>query len=163
MTNPSADNAKAMPPPDAAGLASALRAQLATVTGGLAPDVYVNAWWDWYLNLAKEPPTQLEIMQDAMAKAADNWSFALRAATGQSLSPAEGDARYGGEAWAQWPFNVYARSYRNYVDWWQKAWSNVPGVTPENERTLDFVARTRIRPLARGHQAYVRRQETERS
>jgi len=148
MTNPSADNAKAMPPPDAAGLASALRAQLATVTGGLAPDVYVNAWWDWYLNLAKEPPIQLEIMQDAMAKAADNWSFALRAATGQSLSPAEGDARYGGEAWAQWPFNVYARSYRNYVDWWQKAWSNVPGVTPENERTLDFVARNALESIS---------------
>jgi len=148
MTNPSADNAKAMPPPDAAGLASALRAQLATVTGGLAPDVYVNAWWDWYLNLAKEPPIQLEIMQDAMAKAADNWSFALRAATGQSLSPAEGDARYGGEAWAQWPFNVYARSYRNYVDWWQKAWSNVPGVTRENERTLDFVARNALESIS---------------
>ncbi len=125
MTNPSADNAKAMPPPDAAGLASALRAQLATVTGGLAPDVYVNAWWDWYLNLAKEPPIQLEIMQDAMAKAG-----------------------YGGEAWAQWPFNVYARSYRNYVDWWQKAWSNVPGVTPENERTLDFVARNALESIS---------------
>jgi len=148
MTNPSADNAKATAPPDPAQLASALRAQLATVTGGLAPDVYVNAWWDWYLNLAKEPPTQLQIMQDAIAKAADNWSFALRAATGQPLPPAEGDARYGGDAWAQWPFNVYARSYRNYVDWWQKAWSNVPGVAPENERTLDFVARNALEAIS---------------
>src|ERR1700730_16256856 len=109
MTNPSADIGKATAPPDAAELASALRAQLATVTGGLAPDVYVNAWWDWYLNLAKEPPTQLKIMQDAMAKTVDSWTFALRAASGQSLSPAEGDTRYGGEAWAQWAFNVYSR------------------------------------------------------
>jgi polyhydroxyalkanoate synthase len=148
MTNPSADFAKADASPDAAQLASALRAQLATVTGGLAPDVYVNAWWDWYLNLANEPPTQIRIMQDAMAKAVDNWTFALRAATGQSLPPADGDARYGGEAWAQWPFNVYARSYRNYVDWWQKAWANVPGVTPENERTLDFVARNALEAIS---------------
>ena len=148
MTNPGGDFTKATAPPDAAGLASALRAQLATVTGGLAPDVYVNAWWDWYLNLAKEPPTQLEIMQDAIAKAVDNWSFALRAATGQSLPPAEGDARYAGQAWAQWPFNVYARSYRNYVDWWQKACSNVPGVTPENDRTLDFVARNALEAIS---------------
>jgi polyhydroxyalkanoate synthase len=148
MTNPGADIAKATAPPDAAELASALRAQLATVTGGLAPDVYVNAWWDWYLNLAKEPPTQLQLMQDAMAKAADNWTFALRAATGQSLPPAEGDARYGGEAWAQWPFNIYAHSYRNYADWWQKACSNVPGVTSENERTLDFVARNALEAIS---------------
>jgi polyhydroxyalkanoate synthase len=148
MTNPSADFANADASADAARLASALRAQLATVTGGLAPDVYVNAWWDWYLNLAKEPPTQIQIMQDAMAKAVDNWTFALQAATGQSLSPADGDARYGGEAWSQWPYNVYARSYRNYVDWWQKAWSNVPGVTPENERTLDFVARNALEAIS---------------
>src|SRR6202166_3700313 len=148
MTNPSAEFAKAAVSPDAAQLASALRAQLATVTGGLAPDVYVNAWWDWYLNLAKEPPTQLEIMQDAVAKAVDNWTFALRAATGQPLPPAEGDARYDGEAWAQWPFNVYARSHRNYVDWWQRACSTVPGVTPENERTLDFVARNALETIS---------------
>ena len=83
-----------------------------------------------------------------MAKAVDNWTFALRAATGQPLPPAEGDARYGGEAWAHWPFNVYARSYRNYVDWWQQAWSNVPGVTPENERTLDFVARNALEAIS---------------
>jgi len=148
MTNPGDDIAKATGPPPAAELASTLRAQLATVTGGLAPDVYVNAWWDWYLNLVKEPPTQFEIMQDAMAKTFDNWTFALRAASGQSLSPAEGDARYGGEAWAQWPFNVYARSYRNYADWWQKASSNVPGITPENERTLDFVARNALEAIS---------------
>src|ERR1700720_3624827 len=137
MTNPSADIGKARDTPNATELASALRAQLATVTGGLAPDVYVNAWWDWYLDLVKEPPAQLEIMRDAMAKSIDNWTFALRAASGQPLPPAEGDARYGGEAWAQWPFNVYAHSYRNYGDWLQKACSNVPGVAPESERTLD--------------------------
>jgi len=148
MTNPSAEIAKSANPPDAAEFAHALRAQLATVTGGLAADVYVNAWWDWYLNLAKEPPKQQQIIQDALAKTMDNWSFALQAASGRPLSPAEGDARYGGDAWAQWPFNVYARSYRNYVDWWQKAWSDVPGVAPENERTLDFVARNAVETIS---------------
>ncbi len=148
MLNSSADIPESREPQDPAELAHALRAQLATVTGGLAPDVYVNAWWDWYLNLAKEPPKQLQIMQDAVATAVDNWSFALRAATGEPVSPTAGDARFGGDAWAQWPFNIYAHSYRNYVDWWQKAWSNVPGVAPENERTLDFVARNALESLS---------------
>ena len=43
-----------------------------------------------------------------------------KAAAGQPLSPARRDARFAGDAWTQWPFNVYAHSYRNYVDWWQQ-------------------------------------------
>jgi len=148
ITNSRTDVIKAADSEDQERLRQALRAQLATVTGGLAPDVYVNAWWDWYLNLAKEPPKQLQIVQDALTKGLDNWMFAVRAASGEPLAPVEGDDRYGGDAWAQWPFNVYAHSYRNYVDWWQKAWSNVPGVAPENERTLDFVARSALEAIS---------------
>jgi polyhydroxyalkanoate synthase subunit PhaC len=137
--------------PTAAGseeLAHALREQMATVTGGLAPDVYVNAWWDWYLNVAKEPPKQIEIVQDAIAKAIDNWTFALKATSGEKVAPVEGDARFKGDAWAGWPFNIMAHSYKNYVDWWQKAWSDVPGVAPENERQLEFVARNALETLS---------------
>jgi polyhydroxyalkanoate synthase len=133
---------------DAAEVARALRAQMATVTGGLAPDVYVNAWWDWYLNLAKDPPKQLQIMQDALAKTLDTWSFALRAASGETVAPAAADPRFGNDAWSQFPFNVYAHGYRNYVDWWQKAWSDVPGVARDNTRTLDFVARNLLETLS---------------
>jgi polyhydroxyalkanoate synthase subunit PhaC len=132
----------------AAQLARTLREQLAAVTGGIAPDVYVNAWWDWYLNVAKEPPKQLEIVQDGLAKAMDLWSFALRAAAGEKMAPAADDKRFSGDAWSQWPFNLYAHGYRNYVDWWQKAWSNVPGLAPESERQLDFVARNASETLS---------------
>ena len=148
VTNLSGESVKSPEPQDPAKLARVLRAQLADVTGGLAPDVYVNAWWDWYLNLANQPPKQLQIMQDALAKMFDTWTFGLRAAAGQAMPPAEGDDRFGGDAWAQWPFNVYAHSYRNYVDWWQKAWSNVPGVAPENERTLNFMARNALEAIS---------------
>jgi len=138
-------------PPDQAEIARALRAQLATVTGGLAPDVYVNAWWDWYLNLAKEPPKQLQIMQDAVDKAFDSWHFALKAASGQPITPAHGDPRYADSAWSQWPFNVYARSYNNLTDWWQQAWTGVSGVSAANERTLNFAARSALEALSPSH------------
>lgn len=132
--------------PDA--LARSLREHLAAVTGGLAPDVYVNAWWDWYLNLAKDPPKQWQILQDATAKAADNWSFALRTTTGEPVEPVPGDARFSGDAWAQWPYNIYAHAFKNYADWWQNAWSNVPGVGPESARTLDFMARNAVETVS---------------
>src|ERR1700683_1216885 len=100
MPNSNAHTATSPDPKDPDELARALRAQLATVSGGLAPDVYVNAWWDWYLNLSKQPPKQLQIMQDALAKPLDNWNFALQAAAGKPLAPAEGDARYAADAWS---------------------------------------------------------------
>ncbi|MGA8708428.1 MAG: alpha/beta fold hydrolase [Steroidobacteraceae bacterium] len=125
--------------PNPAEMSRQLRAQLATITGGLAPENYANAWWDWYLNLAQEPPKQIEILQDAFARALDTWNFSLQAAAGEPLAPARCDSRFAADAWSQWPFNVYARGYRNWVDWWQKA-SETPGMTPEHARTLSFMA-----------------------
>src|SRR5579859_648718 len=149
MSNPDADEAETPERREQLNLERALRAQMATVTGGLAPDVYVNAWWDWLLNLAKEPPQQLRLAQDAMAKTAETLAFAAQAAIAREpLSPAAGDARFEGTAWSQWPFNVYANAYRNYADWWQNALAATPGVAPENKRTLDFMARNALEALS---------------
>ncbi len=91
-------------------LARALREQLATVTGGLAPDVYVNAWWDWYLNVSRQPSKQLEIMQDALTKTLDSWSFALKAGAGEPVRPAEGDLRFKDGATGRSGLTTYSRT-----------------------------------------------------
>jgi polyhydroxyalkanoate synthase len=135
-------------PEQRAALERALREQLAVATGGLAPGDYVNAWWDWYVNVAKQPPKQSEILQDAWAKAMDNWNFALQAASGAPMAPSPGDARFSNDVWSRWPFNVYAHSYGNLVDWWQKSWSEVPGVAPKSAQTLDLVARNVLESLS---------------
>src|SRR6202790_4784612 len=149
MTNPSANQDETPERRKQLNLERALRAQMATVTGGLAPDVYVNAWWDWLLNLFKEPPQQLKLAEDAIAKTAETLAFAAQAAaTREPLSPAAGDARFEGAAWSQWPFNVYAHTYRNYSDWWQNALAAVPKVAPENQRTLEFMARNALETVS---------------
>jgi polyhydroxyalkanoate synthase len=151
MSIPSADGGGTSQRSDELELARALRAQMAAVTGGLAPDVYVNAWWDWLLNLSKEPPKQVKIMEDALAKAADDVAFNLRAVVAEPLAPAPGEAQFAADPWSKWPFNVYAHTYRNYVDWWQGALSSVPGVQPSHERTLAFLARTGLETLSPAH------------
>lgn len=144
------NQAKSPRPEDQRDLARALRAQLATVTGGLAPEVYVDAWWDWYLNLAAKPPTQLQITEDALAKSLDTWAFMARAASGEKLSPDQGhsQSRFGDDAWSQWPFNVYARNYLNTVDWLQKSCAQVPGMSPEHARSLEFATRGAVEALS---------------
>ena len=98
-----------------------LRAQLAAVTGGLAPDDYLNAWWEWYLGLATHPKRQLALAQSAMEKMLDSWQFMAQAATGTSLPPQHKELGFDGAAWNVWPFNAYAHAYGNWVSWWQEA------------------------------------------
>ena len=97
-----------------------LRAQMAAVTGGLAPEDYSQAWWDWYLNLANEPGKQLNLLQSAFDKALDTWNFATRAASAPSdtTEPIPGFAN---PAWNVWPFNLYAKSHSNWASWMQEA------------------------------------------
>ena len=83
------------------------RAMLAKMTGGLAPQDYGAAFWDWWLNLAKSPEKQAELQQTAMKQAMDLWRFNLEAAQGKPMAPTEnGDRRFANPAWQQYPFNV---------------------------------------------------------
>ncbi len=98
-----------------------LRAQLAALTGGLAPDDYLNAWWEWYLGLAAHPNRQAQLAHSAYEKILDSWQFFSRAAGGAPLPPGGEQHGFGDAAWNVWPFNVYARAYANWASWWQQA------------------------------------------
>jgi polyhydroxyalkanoate synthase len=98
-----------------------LRAQIAALTGGLAPDDYLKAWWEWYLKLATQPPRQAQLAQSAYEKFLDSWQFAAAAAAGQPLPPGHGELGFDNPAWNVWPFNAYARAYANWTSWWHQA------------------------------------------
>ncbi len=94
------------------------RAQVAQMTAGLAPTAFTTAWADWAMHLALSPARQQALQQDALQRAQDTWTFALRALAGAPVSPSEGlaadaDPRFKAQDWSQFPFNVYARAYQN--------------------------------------------------
>src|ERR1017187_5686936 len=120
-------------------LRRALRAQLAAVTGGIAPDDYIAAWWDWYLNIAKRPQKPSALTAAALQGALDTWQFALQAGTGTPLAPSPEDPRFAGEPWSQWPFNIYTRAYKNWASWWQQAVTDVPGMADKNAKLMGFM------------------------
>jgi polyhydroxyalkanoate synthase subunit PhaC len=114
-------------PPSLSDTERKLRAQLAAVSGGLAPDDYATAWWDWYLNLAAHPDRQAELAQSAYEKTLDSWQFFARAAAGEPLAPGHENLGFSNAAWNVWPFNAYARAYANWASWWQQALEPAPG------------------------------------
>ena len=90
------------------------RAMLAKMTGGIAPQDYGAAFWDWWLNLAKSPEKQAELQQTALKQAMDLWQFNAEAAQGKPMAPTEnGDRRFANAAWQQYPFNVWAQAFQN--------------------------------------------------
>jgi poly[(R)-3-hydroxyalkanoate] polymerase subunit PhaC len=112
---------EAAPEPLKADIKRHLRAQLAALTGGLAPDDYLNAWWEWYLKVATAPPRQAQLAQSAYDKILDSWQFFARAAGGEPLPPGHESLGFSDAAWNVWPFNAYARAYANWASWWQQA------------------------------------------
>jgi polyhydroxyalkanoate synthase subunit PhaC len=122
-------------------LAREMRAQLAAITGGLAPDDYAQAWWDWYLNITQAPQKQSEIAQTAFKALMDNFTFALQAAAGKPVAPVAEDPRFASDAWKQWPFNVMARGYLNWSKVVQQATSDVPGLAPRSADLVKFTTR----------------------
>ncbi|MBS0395022.1 MAG: polyhydroxyalkanoic acid synthase [Proteobacteria bacterium] len=131
----------------------AFRAAVSKLTGGLSPTAYATAWADWAMQLATSPGRQFELGADAMRRAADNLQFANRAAGGEKLSPTEGlageaDARFAGDAWQQYPFNVFARVYQNGAAWLRTLPNDVDGLRQYHRELVDFTVRQWLDALA---------------
>ena len=125
------------------------RAMLAKMTGGLAPQDYGAAFWDWWLNLAKSPEKQVELQRTAMQQAMDLWRFHAEAASGKPMAPDEsGDRRFANPAWQRYPFNVWAQAFRNGMSLIEKSARDVPGVEPRNAALVEFAARQAAEPLS---------------
>ena len=119
----------------------ALYAQLALVTGGLAPDDYARAWWDWYLQVAAKPDKGLALAGSAIEKTLESWQFALRAAGCQTLHHQHDFPEFGSATWNEWPFNVFAHTYGNWASWWQEALGAGSGMSEQNTRLASFFSR----------------------
>ncbi len=134
------------PAPSAADFDSQLRAQLGQMTSGLAPTAFTAAWSDWAMHLAQAPARRAEIRRQALLRAQDTWAFAWRAMGGQPLAPAEGfegpaDRRFTGEAWSKFPYNVWARAFRNQAELMKSAVQDVEGVSEDHGGLVDFSLR----------------------
>jgi len=122
------------------------RAQVAQMTAGLAPTAFTTAWADWAMHLAMAPTKVIELQKDATERAQDTMAFALRALAGQPVSPVDDgdeatDRRFSAPDWNHFPFNVYARAYKNVEGLLGDAVRDVEGVSEYHEKLLEFAVR----------------------
>ncbi len=115
-------------------------------TLGLSPTAIALAYLDWSLHLAASPGKQIAL--------AEAWARSL-VLLGQQLSscllggqpsqrcicPREEDKRFLWHEWQHWPFDFIHQSFLMQEDWWQKATTDIRGVTGQHERLVSFMAR----------------------
>ena len=111
---------------------TALRAQMAQLTGGIATEDYTRAYLDWLRNFAASSQAQTDLFTRTLQTGFDTWQFATLAwqnalQPDSSPAPTSNDSRFDNPAWQQWPFNVYAQSFSNWSRWLHESATNVAG------------------------------------
>lgn len=126
---------------------------LSRFTHGLSPAALMNAWFDWATHMVAAPGKQLEIAEKAGEKF-DRYTRYAMAFTGSTnavapcIDPLPQDNRFRGDAWKMPPFNLIQQGFLMQQQWWHNVVTDVPGVTAQHERELQFLTRQMLDVLS---------------
>lgn len=124
----------------------ATSAALGRLTGGLSPAALILAYMDWAIHLAAAPGKRLQLVEKAGKK---SWRLYRHLAeclfmgdSGRScITPLPQDKRFAGEAWSALPFRFLSQAFLLQQQWWHNATTEVPGVSEQHLREVNFAAR----------------------
>jgi polyhydroxyalkanoate synthase len=123
------------------------------MSGGLSTSAFSAAWADWALQIGASPARQSAIAADGVRRLNDLVEFSTRALQGNPLSPADqagsdADSRFKHEAWSQYPFNIWARSFQHSAAWLKSLPQEVDGLTQKNADLVEFTVRQWLEALS---------------
>lgn len=120
-------------------------ATMAKATLGIAPTTLALSYFDWATHLATSPGKQLKLVEKAISKYSRLADFASHCLAEECahpcIEPLPQDDRFRAEAWEKWPFNIMQQSFLLQQQWWHNAMTDIPGMAPQNERVMAFLAR----------------------
>jgi polyhydroxyalkanoate synthase len=130
-----------------------LHAQVARLTGGLAPAALWAAYLDWASHLALSPGQQAFLAVKAARKIARLATYMQRCAwqgrdATACIDPLPQDRRFAHPAWKQWPFNVMSQAFLLHQQWWHNATTCLDGMTQQHRNQVEFAARQVLDMLA---------------
>jgi polyhydroxyalkanoate synthase len=141
--------------PDPAGytatfavLDRAIHASVARYTLGLSPRAMMSAYFDWIGGIVFSPGKQAQLVHKAQRKCTRYLSHVQSClldprggADTCCIEPLPQDRRFRDEAWQRPPFNMIYQAFLLTQQWWHNATTGVSGMTPQNERAVEFAAR----------------------
>jgi polyhydroxyalkanoate synthase len=123
-----------------------LQRRLSSALGGLAtpiaPATPLAAWMDWTLHLGRSAAKHWELAELAVGQFARlAQAFVTPPDHPWCIEPLPQDKRFDGELWRQPPYSWIAQAFLLRQEWWQRATTGVPGVTPHHEQMVGFSVR----------------------
>ncbi|MFX0541006.1 PHA/PHB synthase family protein [Roseovarius sp. S4756] len=119
---------------------------LSRFTHGLSPAALMGAWFDWATHMTAAPGKQLQLVEEAGEQTRRQIRYALDCAgtvenAERCIEPLPQDNRFADDAWQMKPFNLIHQGFLLQQEWWHSVVTDVPGVTAEHERELQFLTR----------------------
>ncbi|HEY9107839.1 MAG TPA: alpha/beta fold hydrolase, partial [Roseateles sp.] len=118
-----------------------LKAGIGRLTHGLSPAALAAAIGDWASHLAASPGKQLALLGEAQRAWMAYGAQLLALARGDAAPLVQGDKRFAHADWRQPPFAALAGAFLATQRWWHAATTGVPGMSPQHEQVVEFVAR----------------------
>jgi len=121
----------------------ASRAMVASLTGGVSPHAFIEAWSDWALHIARAPGRQLELAERAQE---NFWKLMRLAALPKAgrmpaFTPKAYDHRFRHPGWQKAPFSGLQQGFLAVQDYWDYATDHLRGLRPEDADRTRFMAR----------------------
>lgn len=117
----------------------------ARFTDSVSPDAVMLAYLDWLVHLANSPGKQQQLMEDFLNQSIRFGGYALQAGVDPDyppcVQPSPQDRRFKGEKWQQWPYNLLYQSFLLSESWWQKATTDLRGVSTHHREVVAFGVR----------------------
>lgn len=114
-------------------------------TLSVSPAALMLACFDWLIHLANSPGKQAQLGEEMQQLCMMCGSYALQAAVDSDcppcVEPSPLDRRFKGQKWQQWPYNLLHQGFLAVQQWWQKATSDVRGVSAHHQEVVSFAAR----------------------
>ena len=111
----------------------------ALVAGSVvAPATTLGAFMDWWTHLVGSPAKQLELARAGAEQWRRAWEVAV---TGTTVQPLPQDKRFTDPAWQLPPYRGLMQAFLLEEQWWQRATTEIRGVTAHHEQMVSFAAR----------------------
>ena len=118
-----------------------LKAGVGRWTHGMSPAALAAAWQDWAIHLATSPGKQLALLASAQRAWLAHAQGLAEMAAGLGAPKVDSDRRFAHPDWQQPAFAALADTFLAVQHWWHEATTGVPGVSPQHEQMVEFVAR----------------------
>lgn len=141
-----------------------LMAAVGRHTAAMSPTLAWLSFIDWIRHLAVAPGHQFELAELALsqqlmlAQYVGTTSMRMPPMAEEKTSGQAGienlpvhDWRFESDDWHRWPYNIWHQSYLLADQWWNKATTDVPGVSRHHTHVVSFAAREWLKLFSPRH------------